>query len=186
MKSDLTVRLAGRLSALRAARGWTLDQLAAASGVSRAALSRLENAEVSPSADVLCRLADAHDMTLSRLFAMIEDGFAAHVTRDEQAVWRDGETGLAKRYVSPAAAALAGEVVECKMTPNSEMVQDTPDVVGQEHHLVLLTGYLRVELDGSGYTLGAGDALRYRDHGEVRLVTDRGQGAKFMLVSVTT
>lgn len=186
MKSDLTVRLAGRLSALWAARGWTLDQLAAASGVSRAALSRLENAEVSPSADVLSRLAAAHEMSLSRLFAMIEDGFSAHVTREEQAVWRDGETGLAKRFVSPAASALAGEVVECKMTPNSEMVQESPEVVGQEHHIVLLSGYLHVSLDGSGYNLGAGDSLRYREHGEVRLVTDRGQGAKFMLVSVTS
>lgn len=185
MKSDLTVRLAGRLSALRAARGWTLDQLAAASGVSRAALSRLENAEVSPSADVLSRLAVAHEMSLSRLFAMIEDGFSAHVTRDEQAVWRDGETGLAKRFVSPAAAALAGEVMECKLTPNSEMVQDSPDVVGQEHHLILLTGQMHVNLDGSGYDLGPGDALRYREHGQVRLITDRGQGAKFMLVSVS-
>ena len=185
MKSDLTVRLAGRLSALRAARGWTLDQLAAASGVSRAALSRLENAEVSPSADVLSRLAVAHEMTLSRLFAMIEDGFSAHVTRDEQALWRDGETGLTKRIVSPAASARAGEVVECKMTPHSEMVQDVPDVVGQEHHLILLTGNLRVELDGSGYNLATGDALRYREQGEVRLITDRTQGAKFMIVSVT-
>ncbi|SMX50513.1 helix-turn-helix transcriptional regulator [Maliponia aquimaris] len=186
MKSDLTVRLAGRLSALRAARGWTLDQLAAASGVSRAALSRLENAEVSPSADVLSRLAKAHDMTLSRLFAMIEDGFSAHVTRDEQPVWRDGETGLAKRFVSPAAAALAAEVVECKMTPNTDMVQDAPEVVGQEHHLLLLSGNLQVRIEGAGYTLAPGDALRYREHGEVRLSTDRAQGAKFMLVRVTT
>lgn len=186
MKSDLTVRLAGRLSALRAARGWTLDQLAAASGVSRAALSRLENAEVSPSADVLSRLAAAHEMTLSRLFSMIEDGFSAHVTRDEQALWRDGETGLTKRFVSPAASALAGEVVECKMTPNSEMVQDTPEVVGQENHLILLSGYLHVNLDGSDYDLGPGDALRYRENGEVRLITDRGQAAKFMMVSVTS
>lgn len=84
MKSDLTVRLAARLSALRAARGWTLDQLAGASGVSRAALSRLENAEVSPSADVLHRLARAHEMTLSRLMSLVEDGFAALVPRDEQ------------------------------------------------------------------------------------------------------
>lgn len=185
MKSDLTVRLAGRLSEMRAARGWTLDQLSAASGVSRAALSRLENAEVSASADVLARLAVAHGMTLSRLFSMIEDGYAAHVRRDDQAVWRDGETGLAKRIVSPATAALAGEVVECKMTPNSEMIQDAPEVQGQEHHLVMLSGYMRVELEGEAYQLGPGDALRYRDHGEVRFLTAKGQGARFILCSVT-
>lgn len=185
MKSDLTVRLAGRLSELRAARGWTLDQLSNASGVSRAALSRLENAEVSPSADVLSRLAVAHDMTLSRLFSLIEDGYAVHIRRDDQAVWRDGETGLAKRIVSPATAALAGEVLECRMTPNTEMIQDAPEVIGQEHHLIMLTGYMRVELEGEAYQLGPGDALRYREHGEVKFLTAKGQGAKFYLCSVT-
>ena len=66
MKSELTVRLAARLSALRAARGWTLDQLAAASGVSRAALSRLENAEVTdPGVDLMRRIAGELGVTLS-------------------------------------------------------------------------------------------------------------------------
>ena len=45
---DLDQRLAGRLKALRLARGWSLDELAGRAGVSRATLSRLENAEVSP------------------------------------------------------------------------------------------------------------------------------------------
>jgi transcriptional regulator with XRE-family HTH domain len=37
-------RLAERLRALRGERGWSLDELARRSGVSRATLSRLENA----------------------------------------------------------------------------------------------------------------------------------------------
>ncbi|MEG1117678.1 MAG: helix-turn-helix transcriptional regulator, partial [Janthinobacterium sp.] len=39
-------RLAARLKQLRVERGWSLDQLAGASQVSRATLSRLENGEV--------------------------------------------------------------------------------------------------------------------------------------------
>ena len=53
MSDTLTSRLSRRLAQLRAERGLTLDQLASASGVSRAALSRLEKAEVSPTAEVL-------------------------------------------------------------------------------------------------------------------------------------
>ena len=136
MKSDLTVRLAKRLAGLRAAKGWTLDQLAGASGVSRAALSRLENAEVSPSADVLDKLAHAHNMSLSRLLALVEDGIVAHIRRDDQATWRDGEGGLSRRVVSPGAGALAGEVLECKLTPGSDVFEDAGQVDGLEHHLV--------------------------------------------------
>lgn len=53
---DLDARLARRLAELRTSRGWSLDALAARSGVSRATLSRLENAEVSPTAALLGKL----------------------------------------------------------------------------------------------------------------------------------
>ena len=42
------LRLAERLRALRRARRWSLDELSALSGVSRASLSRIENGDVSP------------------------------------------------------------------------------------------------------------------------------------------
>lgn len=186
MKSDLTVRLSKRLSALRAARGWTLDQLSSASGVSRAALSRLENAEVSPSADVLERLASAHEMSLSRLLSMVEEGFAAFVPRDDQAIWRDPTTGYGRRTVSPGSAALAAEVVECRLPPGTLVEQEVPTIPGLEHHMLMLSGYLRVELEGAPYDLSPGDVLRYRQHGGVRIVTAKGQGAKYMICTVTS
>ncbi len=52
-------RIAQRLKGLRAERGWSLDELAGRSSVSRATLSRLENAEVSPTANVLGKLCAA-------------------------------------------------------------------------------------------------------------------------------
>ncbi|MBO9466109.1 HTH-type transcriptional regulator PuuR [Pelagimonas phthalicica] len=181
MKSDLTVRLADRLSRLRADKGWTLDQLAGASGVSRAALSRLENAEVSPSADVLDKLASAHSMSLSRLLAMTEAAFPAHIQRDDQAIWRDSETGFARRIMSPGAAALAGEVEECRLPPGSEVVQDGADIEGQEVHILILSGYMHADQGGQAYSLAPGDALRFRQSGALRLVTAKGQGCKFMI-----
>ena len=52
-------QIAQRLKSLRAERDWSLDELAKRSGVSRATLSRLENAEVSPTASVLGKLCAA-------------------------------------------------------------------------------------------------------------------------------
>ncbi|MCC1493177.1 XRE family transcriptional regulator [Cognatishimia sp. F0-27] len=181
MKATLNSRLAECLSALRAQKGWTLDQLAGLSGVSRAALSRLENAEVSPSADVLYRLSEAHGMSLSRLVALTEDRYPALVSRDEQPTWKDEDTGFARREVSPAAASLGAEIIECKMPAGTEIGYGVPDTVGQEHHLVMISGYMRVEIDLRGYDLGPGDALRYRQFGEARFMTDNGQGARYML-----
>ena len=44
--------LCGRVRDLRKKRGWTLDQLAAASGVSRSMLSQVERGEANPTPDL--------------------------------------------------------------------------------------------------------------------------------------
>ncbi len=185
MNASLNQRLARCLADLRARKAWTLDELASISGVSRAALSRLENAEVSPSADVLARLAAAHGMSLSRLLAMIEDGFTGHVPRDDQPVWRDEATGFTRRMVSPGSPALGAEIMECKLPPGTELNHDQPAVAGQEHHIVVVSGYMQVLLDGAEHTLGPGDGLRFRQFGEARFVTARGQGARYMMTVLT-
>lgn len=185
MKSDLTVRLAEKLGALRATKGWTLDQLAAQSGVSRAALSRLENVEVSPSADVLFRLSQAHGISLSHMMAMVEDSYVALIHRDEQALIRDGAAGVVKRVCSPGTAALSGEVLEYKMAAGASLVEDGRDTEGREYHLMLSSGQLSVEHSGKTYVMGAGDVLRFRQHGPVRYQALEGVSVKFTLFVVT-
>jgi len=113
--NSLTSRLAGRLSALRRDQGWSLDHLAAQSGVSRATLSRLENASVSPTAEVLGKLCATYGLPMSRLLLMVEDGFAAHVPFAEQQEWQDPDTGFTRRSVSPPANQLRAEVLECHL-----------------------------------------------------------------------
>ena len=49
--TNLTTRLADRLRELRRERGWSLDDLASRSGISRATLSRMEKADVSSTAE---------------------------------------------------------------------------------------------------------------------------------------
>ncbi|MRU32324.1 helix-turn-helix transcriptional regulator, partial [Xylella fastidiosa subsp. multiplex] len=59
----------------RLSRGWSLDELAGRAALSRATLSRLENAEVSPTANALGKLCGAYGLTMSRLMRMVEDDF---------------------------------------------------------------------------------------------------------------
>src|SRR5512145_407276 len=96
-------RIAQRLKSLRGERGWSLDELAGRSDVSRATLSRLENADVSPTASVLGKLAAAYGLTISRLMHLVEDDFAPLIRRDAQPVWSDTGIGFNRRSVSPPA-----------------------------------------------------------------------------------
>ncbi|GGG64174.1 transcriptional regulator [Salipiger pallidus] len=182
MSDAITDRLSHRLARLRADRGLTLDQLAALSGVSRAALSRLEKAEVSPTAEVLGKLCTAYGMTISRLLAMVEDGFTPLSRRDSQSVFRD--TGFVRRVASPASPALAGEVLDCRLDPGMRIAYEDSPVPDLEHHLVLISGRLRVTLGQEAHDLRPGDALRYRLDGPSVFETPPDKYAQYMLFLV--
>src|ERR1700730_15831177 len=94
--------LANRLRAERVAREWTLADLAARSGVSRAMLSKIERGEASPTASLLGRLSSAFGLTMSQLFAQLEEQPGGLVTRaDRQPIWRGPGNGFIPRWPSP-------------------------------------------------------------------------------------
>jgi len=169
---------------LRAERGWSLDELARRSDVSRATLSRLENAEVSPTASVLGRLAAAYGLTISRLMYMAEDEFVAVVRRDAQSLWTDSELGFRRRSVSPPARALAGEALECELEPGVRIDYERVPRRGVEHHLLLLEGRLEVTVDGRTHALQPGDCLRYQLFGPSAYATPEQCGARYVLFMV--
>src|SRR6476469_3682526 len=106
INSSIDRRIAQRLKDLRTDRGWSLDELAGRSGVSRATLSRLENSAISPTTGMLSKLCAAYGLTMSRLMHMAEDGFAPLIRRHAQALWSDAAIGFKRRAVSPPAQTL--------------------------------------------------------------------------------
>lgn len=182
--ADLDDRIARRLKTLRAERGWSLDALARASGVSRASLSRIENAEVSATAAVLGRLASAYGLTMSRLLAGVEESFTPLVPVAYQPRYADPTVGFERRTVSPPSAALAGEAVVCRLRPGARIAYDETPRPGLEHHLLLLDGRLRVTVEGIVHDLAAGDCLRYRLHGPSVFETSPDAPASYVLFLV--
>lgn len=182
--STLDSQIAARLRTLRAERNWSLDELARRSGVSRATLSRLENADVSPTASVLGKLCAAYGMAMSRLLRMVEEEFAPVVRRDEQWTWSDPQNGFERRSVSPPNAALAGEVIECSLPPGATIAYPEASKPGLEHHLILIEGRLRFTIAGRSHDLGAGDCLRYQLYGATEFRTPDDSGAKYLLFMV--
>lgn len=177
-------RLAARLKRLRLEQDWSLDQLAVQSGISRASLSRIENGEVSPTANLLGRLCSAYGLTLSRLMHMVEDDYTPLIRRTEQEVWRDPHAGFLRRMISPPARPLAGEAIEAEIQAGQTIAYDTPPREGLEHHLFLLEGALDITLDGQSHRLRAGDCLRYRLSGPSLFRTAPDSAARYVLFTV--
>jgi transcriptional regulator with XRE-family HTH domain len=96
---DVGHRLAQRIRLERDSRGWSLADLAERAGVSKATISKIERAEVSPTAVVLVRLASAFDLTLAGLMLRAESERGRLSRASEQPVWRDPETGYLRKQV---------------------------------------------------------------------------------------
>ena len=176
-------RLAERLRSLRAEQGLSLQELAERSGISRATLSRIENGEVSPTAETLGALAAAYAMTISRLLAPVERPFAALIAREQQSVWHDPRHGFARHVISPPSGALSVEIIRCEIAPHQRIAYEKPPVVGQEHHLAMLGGALTVTVEGATHRLKPGDCLRYRLFGASRFETGRSAASYLMVLA---
>ncbi len=182
--TEIDRRIAQHLRRLRTERGWSLDELGRRTGISRASLSRLENAEVSATAGVLGRLCAAFELPLSRLIHWAEDDFTPMLRAADQPVWTDPDTGFQRRSVSPPANGLAGEALLCTLKPATCLTYDQPPRQGLEHHLLLFEGQLFVTADGQTHTLQSGDCLRYRLFGPSVFATTADRGASYVLFLV--
>lgn len=177
-------QLADRLRQLRIEQGWSLDELAARSAVSRATLSRLEHAEVSATASVLSRLCSAYGLAMSRLMRMVEEQYPALVRRDDQPVWNDPEVGFRRRQISPPAQPLAGEALECELAAGVTITYDTTPQAGMEHHVYVLEGRVTITVEGRRHDMMPGDCLRYQLFGSSQFDTPPDSGVRYVLFMV--
>jgi transcriptional regulator with XRE-family HTH domain len=177
-------RIAQRLARLRADRGWSLDALADRTGISRPTLSRLERAELSPTAAMLGRLCTVFGWTLSRLMADAETRPPNVMRAAEQAAWTDPASGYRRRAVSPPSPGLRGELVDVHMPAGASVSFDAPPIIGLEHHLWMLNGSLALEVDGAVFRLRPGDCLRYVLTGSTRFHSTGTREARYLVAIV--
>ena len=154
--------LADHLKSVRTSRRLSLQDLSAKSGISRATLSRIENAEVSPTAETLGRLASVFALPLSQLLAPLEPDFPALIRHEDQSLWADRSHGFTRRALSPPSGQLKLEMIEGEIEPHQRISYGRPSIPGHEHHLVLLAGELVLTVDDVRHELRPGDCLRYR------------------------
>jgi transcriptional regulator with XRE-family HTH domain len=180
----MEARLAQRLAELREDRGWSLEELARRTSVSRSTLSRLERGEISPTATLLNTLCAAYQRTMSRLLAEVEPEPPRLVRAGSQPVWRDEGAGFTRRSVSPPHPGLRGEVVECVLRPGADLAYDEPPLPGLEQHLWMLAGALEVTVGDAAHALRAGDCLRFRVWSRTRFHCPGPDEARYALLVV--
>jgi transcriptional regulator with XRE-family HTH domain len=155
-------RIAVRILAERTGRGWSLEELADRSGVSRAMISKVERGESSPTASLLGRLSSAFGLTLSQLLARAEQGAERLLNRQaEQERWRDPETGFERRALTPTGSMSPVELVWGELPAKAAV--DYPAAAFsfiEDQQIVVIAGRLSFTQGVQEYQLRAGDCLR--------------------------
>lgn len=158
---DINQHIAQRLRELRGERGFSLEALAAESGVSRSMISLIERGESSPTAVVLDKLAVALGVTLASLFDTVRAVSTPEepvARRENQPEWQDPNSGYRRRNVSPAWVPQPMRIVEVQFPPRARVAFETSDA-RRYQQVWLLEGSLDVAQGAERYRLQAGDCL---------------------------
>lgn len=157
--AELARRVATTLRERRKARAMSLDQLATASGVSRAALSQIETLKSNPSLSVLWKIAVGLQIPFSELLG--DAGPAVNLLRRSDAqVLRSTDGRLESRPISPAGFSRELEVYELRLAGRSTHTAEA-HAAGTRELIVVLSGVLRMHVGHDRFDLGAGDSLAF-------------------------
>ena len=172
-------RLGERLAALRAGRGWTLEELAERSGLSKPFLSRLEGGSRQPSIAAVLTLAHVFDVPMGSLFETRLEDEGCIVIRTKGAAMRRGNgicylplSGSSRFNVQPMRALIS------PLRPGTERYQHEG-----EEWIYVLSGDLRLQVGEREYELETGDAAHFDSRLPHRLNALGGKEAEVILVA---
>ncbi len=176
--------VSAKIRELRQSWGWTLEQLATASGVSRSMLSQVERGEANPTLAVTFRIAQAFDLSLSDL---VEGAFRApkiDVVRgdDPNSIFREDHIGRI-RTLSPLNLEKDVEFYEVNLAPQ-QTLESAPHFVGTREFLTLVKGTVTLKSGDEETTLKRGDSAQYPADVPHSISNSSKQPAIFFLVDI--
>ncbi|HEX5657938.1 MAG TPA: XRE family transcriptional regulator [Polyangiales bacterium] len=154
--------VAKNLRRLRTNKGFSLERLARASGVSRAMLSQIELSRSAPTINTLWRIASALGIPFSALLGASEEQQPV-VLRNEGAARLSSADGtfLSRPLFPFGQGPRKNEFYELQLAGHGreDAVAHPPGAI---ENLVVSSGRLLLDAGGSRYTLGTGDAIIFQ------------------------
>jgi len=157
--AELAQRVAENLRRKRKARGMSLDDLARASGVSRAALSQVETVKTNPTVGLLWKIAVGLGVPFADLIGEVRSGTSV-LRRGDAQVLRSLDGKLESRPLTPAGASALVELYELRLSARSTHASE-PHAPGTHEFIVVLSGSMRLHVEGEVIDLMAGDSVSF-------------------------
>lgn len=156
----LQERVAENLRRYRKEKGWTLDELAQRSGVSRAMLSQIESRKTNPTIAVVWKISTAFGLNFS---ALLGDEPGSNVTlmpASEAHRLTSSDGTFVSRPLFPRGVNRRSEFYELRLKPGAH-TDAPPHPPGTRENLVVVKGGLTIHIGGREYVLGEGDAIEF-------------------------
>ncbi|WP_258364176.1 helix-turn-helix domain-containing protein [Halomonas sp. LBP4] len=153
--------LSSRVIELRKKRNLTLEQLAAASGVSRSMLSQIERGRANPTLAVTLRIAQAFGLNIGELVDQPWTASRIEIVRRDDAsqMFRDDQE-CRIRTLSPLHLEKSVEFYELCLAPRARL-HSAPHFEGTRELLTVTRGSARVQAGDNRCVLGPGDSAHY-------------------------
>ena len=135
--------------------GLTIEDLAKRSGVSTAALSKIERGERNPTLQNALKIAEGFGITLSDLLVNEKIPSVIIIRKDQGQNLMDPESGISRESLFPSFH--GNEFVRYKIEPGKETGKFKPHPPGTREVFIVITGSLVIEAGAQHIKLSAGD-----------------------------
>ena len=175
--------LGRRVKKLRAERGWSLEELATASGVSRSMLSEIERENANPTLSVTYRISQAFGLTLHDMIETAQAASSIQIIRatDRAQIFRS-DRQCQIRTLSPLNLEKDVEFYEVTLREGGTL-RSQPHYEGTREFLTVEEGQVRVESGADTDELKKSDSATYRaDVPHAIVNAGKGEAVVFLVV----
>ncbi|MFT3695846.1 MAG: XRE family transcriptional regulator [Kofleriaceae bacterium] len=157
--ADLSLRVSENLKELRRRRAMSLDDLARASGVSRAGLSQIETNKTNPTIGVLWKIAVGLGIPFAELTGEGR-ATASILRRSDVQVLQSADGRFRSRSLAPAGANPLVELYELQLGARGRYASEA-HAPGTREIVVVLSGTLRLTTGDTTFDVGPGDSVLF-------------------------
>jgi transcriptional regulator with XRE-family HTH domain len=159
--AQISGRLCDRVREQRKKKGWTLEQLSAACGVSRSMLSQIERNQANPTLGVAYRIAQAFSMSLGSLVDAPNATPTIDVIRaDDRTYHYRSDKDCRIRTLSPLHLEKDVEFYELLLRPGGSL-KSAPHFGGTREFLTVQQGTIKLSSGSDQTILHKGDSAHY-------------------------
>jgi transcriptional regulator with XRE-family HTH domain len=175
--------VARTVRSLRGAHGWSLDQLASRSGVSKSVLVALEQARGNPNLGTLTRVSDALGVPLTRLVQVEEEPPIQHFPVARHVVLWQGPSGGTGTLLAGSDPRPSVELWRWELRPG-EVRDSEAHKSGTREILAVESGRLTLVVGDSRMEVSQGDAAVFHGDRPHSYANETGADVRFVLVAM--